>query len=114
MRFGIFCAAAIAGLLATLSVSAQEDARVDDVEGLLARADFDEAEMAAGNALASGTLTSRAAARVYLALGTIAAARGAPEKAEAFFRDALVIDPGIALPPSAGPHVVERFLAARR
>jgi len=48
MRVGILCAAAIAGLLATLPVSAQEDARVDDVEGLLARADFDAAEMAAG------------------------------------------------------------------
>ncbi len=114
MRFGLFCAATIAGLFATLSVFAQEDARVDDVEGLLARADFDQAETAAGKALASGTLTSRAAARVYLALGTIAAARAAPEKAESFFRDAIVIDPGIVLPPSAGPHVVDRFLAARR
>ncbi len=114
MRIGILLAAAAAGLFTTLSVSAQEEARVDDVEGLLARADFDQAEVAAGKALTSGTLTSRAAARVYLALGTIAAARGVPEKAEGFFRNALVIDPGIALPPSAGPHVVERFLAARR
>jgi len=86
---------------------------VDRIESLAEQADFDHAEAAATLALLSGDLSPAAAGRVYVVLGTIAAARGKPEDAEAFFHKALVLSPRASLPPSAGPHVRASFSRAR-
>src|SRR5271167_3651914 len=70
---------------------------VDRVESLAEQADFDHAEIAATHALSNGDLSPAAAARVYVVLGTIAAARGNPEDAEALFRKAIVLSPRVSL-----------------
>ena len=85
---------------------------VDRIESLAEQADFDDAEVAATRALSSG-LSPIAAARVYLVLGTIAGARGNSQAAKSFFRKALLLNPGLTLPPSAGPHVRASFSSAR-
>ena len=91
----------------------QEPDDVDRIESLAARADFDQAELAATRALSNGALRPEAAARIYVVLGTIAAARGSMEDAEALFRKALILDPRAVLPSSAGPHVRAPFSRAR-
>ncbi|HEV3189778.1 MAG TPA: hypothetical protein VGY54_04735 [Polyangiaceae bacterium] len=85
----------------------------DRIESLAEQADFDDAEVAATHALSTGNLPPIAAARVYVVLGTIAAARGNSRDAKSFFRKALVLNPGLTLPPSAGPHVRASFSNAR-
>jgi hypothetical protein len=74
---------------------------------------FDEADSAVQAALASGELERRELSRVYLLSGMIASARRDEAAARASFRRALVLDPDVALPPSAGPHVAVAFDQAR-
>ncbi len=106
-------ASVFASLLAVRPCAGQSTDRVETVESWLGRADFERAEVAARDALASGGLDPPSAARVHLSLGIVAAARRDPEGAEACFRKALVIDAKIELPPSAGPHVIESFAHAK-
>ena len=115
MRPASFLGVAAIGWYALVAGPAfgQDPDDVDRVESLAEQADFDHAEVAATRALSQGSLPPAAAARVYVVLGTIAAARGNPEDAEAFFRKALVLNPRAVLQPSAGPHVRASFSRAR-
>jgi len=106
-------AAIVRCLLLAGPALAQTANDVDRIESLAEQADFDDAEVAATHALSTGNLSPIAAARVYVVLGTIAAARGNSQDASSFFRKALVLNPGLTLPPSAGPHVRASFSSAR-
>jgi hypothetical protein len=109
----VVAATVFASLLAAPPCPGQETDRAEIVESWLGRADFERAEIAARDALASGSLSPPSAARVHLSLGIVAAARRDPEGAEACFRKALVLDSKIELPQSAGPHVIESFEHAK-
>jgi hypothetical protein len=109
--FGI---AAIARCLLVAGPALAQTANdVDRIESLAEQADFDDAEVAASDVLSTSNLAPIAAARVYVVLGTIAAARGNSLDAKSFFRKALVLNPRLTLPPSAGPHVRASFSGAR-
>src|SRR5579862_2549967 len=102
-------AAIVWGVLVVGPALGQSPDEVDRIESLAEQADFDHAELAANRALSNPDLAPVAAARVYVVLGTIAAARGNSEDAEDFFRKALAQNPRTTLPPSAGPHVRASF-----
>jgi hypothetical protein len=104
----------LAGAQANAAEAPSAEQRVERVETLVARADFEAAESEARLALASGMLGPAELARVYRELGVLAAARTDAERAGAAFRRALILAPDLALPPSAGPHVVELLERARR
>jgi hypothetical protein len=85
----------------------------DSIALLVDRADFEGASALVASMLASGKLNRSEAARVHLFAGVIAAARRNTAEANAEFEKALQLDSSIALPASAGPHVVASFEAAR-
>jgi hypothetical protein len=108
--------AALASSAAVAVAAAANDAPDDPIERvarLVQAADFDAAELAARATLASGTLDRSRAARVYLQLGIVGAARHDDESAVFAFGRALALDPALELPAFAGPHVVRPFQRAR-
>jgi hypothetical protein len=107
---------AMAALAPSTMAAAASDAPDDPIERvarLVQAADFDAAEQAARATLASGTLDRARAARVYLQLGIVGAARHDDESAVFAFGRALALDPALELPAFAGPHVVRPFQRAR-
>src|SRR5580765_2531451 len=89
------------------------DAVIERLSALMQAADFDAAEREARRALASGALGRLAAARVYLHLGIVAAARHDDGAAARAFDLGLALDPELELPAFAGPHVARPFARAR-
>jgi hypothetical protein len=108
-------AAALAPSVAAAAAAANDapDDPIERLARLVQAADFDAAEQAARATLASGTLDRARAARVYLQLGIVAAARHDDESAVFAFGRALALDAALELPAFAGPHVVRPFQRAR-
>lgn len=92
---------------------AQTGTGSDSIALLVDRADFEGASALVATMLASGKLSRSEAARVHLFAGVIAAARRNSAEANNEFKKALLLDSSIALPASAGPHVVTSFEGAR-
>jgi hypothetical protein len=107
---GLLVFVALAGQIAT---AAEIEDPIQGLEGMVRGADFDAAEIKAQGLLASGSLTRRQVARIYLELGIVASARRDPTKGEMEFRRALRLDDDLELSAWVGPQVVETFDRAK-